>query len=780
VLAACFVLACGVAATAFASAPTTSTSAATLVTATSATLNGSADPGGEDTTGWFRYSTADPVSCDDSFGTRTPPSPSDDSLLGSGNAPVDYSHGITGLTPSTTYYYCAIALNGSGTSFGTVQSFTTGAAAPSVTTNSPTLVTETTAQLNGTANPGGDATTGWFRYNTTDPGSCDDSFGTRAPPTSGGSDLGSGTSSSAFSQSITDLLPDTTYYVCAIAENSVGKSFGSVQSFTTDAATAPTVTTSAATSLTATGATLNGSANPNGASSTGWFRYSTIDPGTCDDTFGTRTPGSGGSSLGSGTSSTPFSQAITGLSASTTYYFCAIASNSVGTSFGSVQSFTTSAAAPTVTTSAATLVNGSGARLNGTADPNGDSTTGWFRYSSTDPGTCDDTFGTRAPTSGGTDLGSGATNSAYFQSISGLATGTTYYFCAIAANSGGTSFGSVQSFTTAAPPVVTTSAATSVALTGATLNGAANPGRATTLGWFRYGTANPGTCTHTFGTRAPATSGTNIGFGSSPVSFSSAITGLTAGRTYYFCAVAQNSIGNSFGGVRSFTTPTAKPNVTTSAPTSVTTTTAQLNGAGNANGKTATGWFRYSTVSPDTCRDDFGMRAPGSGAASLGSGLFGYARAITGLSPGTTYYVCAIAANSVGKSFGSVRSFTTAAPPPPPLDTTPPGVSLGGKLRQKVGRRVRVTVTLTEDAGVRATGKVVVARSKTFRLTRVKTRQVAQGVTTTLAVRVPSRTLAAMKAALRRHKPVTAKITVIARDAAGNATTKRRKIKIRP
>ena len=111
-LAACFVLACGVAATAFASAPTTSTSAATLVAATSATLNGSADPGGEDTTGWFRYSTTNPGSCDDSFGTRAPVSRSDDSSLGSGSAPVDYSRGITGLTPATTYYFCAIASNG--------------------------------------------------------------------------------------------------------------------------------------------------------------------------------------------------------------------------------------------------------------------------------------------------------------------------------------------------------------------------------------------------------------------------------------------------------------------------------------------------------------------------------------------------------------------------------------------------------------------------------------------------------------------------------------------
>ena len=38
------------------------------------------------------------------------------------------------------------------------------------------------------------------------------------------------------------------------------------------------------------GATLNASANPNGLGATAWFRYDVADPGSCNDSFGTRVP----------------------------------------------------------------------------------------------------------------------------------------------------------------------------------------------------------------------------------------------------------------------------------------------------------------------------------------------------------------------------------------------------------------------------------------------------------------------------------------------------------
>ena len=95
----------------------------------------------------------------------------------------------------------------------------------------------------------------------------------------------------------------------------------------------PSVSTGSATALTATTATLNGSANPGGGATTGWFRYSTDQPGHLQRhvRHARAADGGTGSSLGAGCTSVPFSQAITGLTQGTTYYYCAIASNSAGT-----------------------------------------------------------------------------------------------------------------------------------------------------------------------------------------------------------------------------------------------------------------------------------------------------------------------------------------------------------------------------------------------------------------------------------------------------------------
>jgi MYXO-CTERM domain-containing protein len=639
--------------------PTVATLAATAVSSTGATLNGSATPNGTATTGWFRYSPTDPVTCNDAFGTRVPSAGG--TSIGAGSSPVPYAQPLGGLAPATTYYFCALASNEVGTSFGAVLSFTTPGA-PAVVTQAATGLAGGGATLNGAATPNNDTATGWFRYAATSPGTCHDGFGTRVPQ-SGGTALGAGTAPVTFSQSITGLMPGSTYFACAFAANSLGTAAGAPVAFTVPSM-APVVATVSATPLTSTTARLDGSANPSGAATSGWFRYDTADPGACNDAFGTRAPTTGGTALGSGNAPVAFTRSLQGLVPGTTYYYCAVAANSTGTSFGPVLSFTMPSP-PVAVTLAATAVGDTGATLNGTANPNGSATLGWFRYATSNPGACSDTFGTRLPATGGTALGSGSTSMTFSQAGTGLAPDTVYYFCAIASNSIGVATGTVFSFRTPTMPNVVTNLATPVTSSGATLHGSANPKGATTTAWFRYATTNPGTCSDGFGTRAPATGGAALGSGTSPVDFSLPVTGLVPGTVYYVCALASNAVGTSTGALESFTTPAAAPFVATLAPTDPAPGAITLQGSGSSNGDPGLGWFRFATVDPGACDDSFGTRVPASGGTALGSSsdAVPFSQPLMGLSPGATYYYCALASNSLGTTPGAVRSFTMPALP---------------------------------------------------------------------------------------------------------------------
>ena len=94
----------------------------------------------------------------------------------------------------------------------------------------------------------------------------------------------------------------------------------------------PTVATSSATDVTSNSATLNGTVNANGASTTAWFQYGTAS-GSYSSTSTTQSV--------SGSSDTTVSIGISGLSSSTTYYYRIVASSSAGTSYGSETTFTT-------------------------------------------------------------------------------------------------------------------------------------------------------------------------------------------------------------------------------------------------------------------------------------------------------------------------------------------------------------------------------------------------------------------------------------------------------
>ena len=106
------------------------------------------------------------------------------------------------------------------------------------------------------------------------------------------------------------------------------------------AAAAPTVTTGSPSSVGQSSATPSGTVNPNGQSTTYFFKYGTTT------SYGLQTTPA---SAGSGTGVVAVHQTLDGLTPNTTYHYQLVATSSAGTTTGTDQTFTTSAAATSQT-----------------------------------------------------------------------------------------------------------------------------------------------------------------------------------------------------------------------------------------------------------------------------------------------------------------------------------------------------------------------------------------------------------------------------------------------
>jgi hypothetical protein len=314
-----------------AAAPSATTGSASAITMTTASVSGSLDPGGLSTGWYFEYGTTT------SYGSRTA-----FRSAGSGGEPESESATLTGLAPGTSYHFQLVAVNGSGTSLGGDQSLTT-LGAPSAQTAPVESVGPTTATLTGSVNPGGLSTSWYFEYGTTP------AYGMRTAPASAGSD----TAPHSESATLTGLAPGTTYHFQLVATNAARSSPGGDQSFATLGP--PAAQTGAAQSVGSTTATLTGSVNPAGVSTTWYFEVGTTT------SYGTTTPAE---NIGSGTSTLTISAPLSGLAAGTTYHYRLDATSAGGTSYGPDMTFASQLA---VTLQAATVrvVHGYAVSLSG-------------------------------------------------------------------------------------------------------------------------------------------------------------------------------------------------------------------------------------------------------------------------------------------------------------------------------------------------------------------------------------------------------------------------------
>jgi uncharacterized protein (TIGR02145 family) len=425
------------------------------------------------------------------------------------------------LLPGTTYHIRAYATNSAGTAYGTDLSFATTTTTPSLTTAVATSITLTTAISGGTITSNGGAL-------ITASGIC---WSTSANPSVTDSHTTDGTATGTFTSSLTGLSAGSLYHVRAYATNSAGTAYGNDISFTT-VATVPTLTTVAVTSITLTTAVSGGTITSNGGA------LITVS-GICWST--NANPLATGSHTTDGTTSGSFSSSLTGLTAGTTYHVRAYATNSAGTAYGNDLSFSTTSTVPTLTTAAITSITLTTAVSGGTITSNGGAlitVSGVCWGATANPSTTD---------SHSTD---GTTSGTFVSNLTGLTSGTTYHVRAYATNSAGTAYGNDLSFTTTAPviPTLTTTAITAIDETTAVSGGnitSDGGGAVTARGVCWATTASP------LATGSHTTNGTSTGI------FTSNISGLIGGTTYYVRAYATNSAGTAYGNQISFNTKLA-------------------------------------------------------------------------------------------------------------------------------------------------------------------------------------------------------------------------------
>ncbi len=567
-------------------APTVTTQAVTAITVGTATGNGNVTVLGVPNPTQYGHCWAL---------TSSPTTANAKTTLGAKSTTGAYTSSLTGLTAGTLYFVRAYATNAAGTVYGSEVSFTTTPAAPTATAATSITISGFTANWS--------AVTGAASYRLDV--STVSSF---ASYITGYTDKNV---ASVVSYAIASLTTGATYYYRVRAVNTGGTSANS-GTITTIVYQTPTVVTSPVTAVTTTSATGNGNVTVLGVPTP-------TQHGHCWAITSNPTISNSHTSLGAKITTGAFTSSLTGLLAGTQYYVAAYATNAAGTSYDDDAIFVTTPPAPVA--NAATYITSTGFTANWSA------ATGTFSYR-LDVSTVN-TFASCI--TGYSDLTVG---NVLTYAVSGLSTGTTYFYRVRAVNTGGTSASSNTISTSSyQTPTVTTQAVTSITATTATGNG-----NVTALG-----NPNPTQYGHCWGiAENPTTSDskTQLGNKTTTGTFISGLTGLTAGTEYFVRAYATNSQGTSYGNEVSFETIPAAPVANNANTITTTGFTALWNPVTGATG------YRIDV----SISMGFGSYVAGFENLDVGN-ILGYP--VTGLTAGTTYYYRVRAYNASGTGIDS-------------------------------------------------------------------------------------------------------------------------------
>jgi hypothetical protein len=409
----------------------------------------------------------------------------------------------------------------------------------------------------------------------------------------------------------------------------------------------PSVTTGAPSTVLRSSATLNGSADPDGAG----------DIVDCHFDYGTSTSYGSGSAacLNSsdvvvGTVGNPITAAtavhadVSSLAPATTYHYRLVGATTSQSSPGGDMSFTTPSAVADVTSGPATEVTKFGATLTGSYTGDGVETYYYFQYGP------DTNYGQTTAAPPGISNGTGAGTQNVSAGIGDLVANTTYHYRIVAHNSFGDNFGVDRTFITSPPdlPVVDSTSASGVGGGSATLSAEIKPGYGPTVYRFEYG---PST---SYGSRTYP--GGPLDADDEDHTASTDVEELSPATTYHFRVLATNFAGTTFGPDQMFTTP-GPPVLDSFTASSITTSSAIISAQVNPS------------LSPTSFHVEYGGTAAyGSHtieSASIGEDSSSHSATTTlsGLSSGTTYHYRVVASNAVDTTYGSDQIFTTAMIP---------------------------------------------------------------------------------------------------------------------